>query len=208
MNHIDKVSSSSNESEPTTPEPAQPEVPQSTGKGDVTITVTHEDASPAGNIHVSIVDTRKGFDGTTDSNGVCTIRNIPIGDYFACVDDEGYVFDETANPIKVVEGENSISLIAYPEVEEPEVVVTSDISVTVLDSEDEPINGASVTVSDGTNEYTGNTGKLGGCTVRNVPLGEYVIETVKEGYVTSEDDFTVVDGENIFTVKLDLDEGP
>lgn len=123
--------------------------------------------------------------------------------------DEQERFNLIMNHIDEVSSSSNES--GKPKTEDPkdqEVTVTSDISVTVLDSEDEPISGASVTVSDGTNEYTGNTGKLGGCTVRNVPLGEYVIETVKEGYVTSEDDFTVVDGENIFTVKLDLDEGP
>lgn len=91
-----------------------------------------------------------------------------------------------------------------PKTEDPEVT-TSNISVTVLDREDKPINGATVTVSKDSKEYTGNTGTAGGCTIRNVPLGDYVIETVKEGYVTSEDDFTVVAGENIFVVNLDLE---
>lgn len=91
------------------------------------------------------------------------------------------------------------------EEEEEVTVTTSDISVSVKDNKGVGIGSASVTVSQEGNEttYTGNTGSAGGCTIRNVPVGDYTITTEATGYILSVDDFTVTDGENIFEVVLE-----
>lgn len=102
-------------------------------------------------------------------------------------------------------GNNSSTTPTEPttEPEEPVVTTTANISVSVKDVNDNPISGATVTVSNGTEEYTGNTGRAGGCTVRNVPLGDYTVTTIKEDYIISEDDITVVEGENNLEIVLE-----
>lgn len=89
-----------------------------------------------------------------------------------------------------------------PTPEEPTITI-ADISVSVKNSDGKGIGNASVVVSDNVSEYTGSTGSAGGCTVRGVLLGDYTITTSADGYITSVDDFTVTDGENVFEVVLE-----
>lgn len=90
-----------------------------------------------------------------------------------------------------------------PVIIEDEEETVADISVHVTDSENNGLSGATVTVQDTNGEFTCTTGSAGGCTIKDIPVGEYTLETVKEGYLTSEDEFTVIDGENLFEVSLD-----
>ena len=92
------------------------------------------------------------------------------------------------------------------QVVEPETPVTVNISVSVKDSEGAGINGALVEIyQDNMGHYTGTTGSAGGCTVRNVPLGEYFIQVSADEYITSIDDLTVVDGDNSVEIILELE---
>lgn len=71
--------------------------------------------------------------------------------------------------------------VVEPVVEEP---VTYDISVSVKDSEDKPVQGATVTLTDSndnTKTFTGNTGSAGGCTIKPT-AGTYVVTAACEGY--------------------------
>lgn len=91
-----------------------------------------------------------------------------------------------------------------PSEDEP-TVIAADINVSVKDSEGNGIGGASVTVSqEGNNDaYSSSTGSAGGCTIKDVPLGDYVITTEATGYISSVDDYTVTANENIFEVILE-----
>lgn len=60
------------------------------------------------------------------------------------------------------------------------------VSVSVKDEEGKAIANADVSIYDKGEPYEGTTGKAGGCTIRDIPYGEYTIEAVAEGY-----DFTV-----------------
>lgn len=91
-----------------------------------------------------------------------------------------------------------------PVIEEPTVEVTSNITVSVKDDEGNGINGAIVEViANNTTLFTGKTGSAGGCTIRDVPIGDYSIQTSAEGYILSIDDYTVINGENTFEVVLE-----
>lgn len=63
----------------------------------------------------------------------------------------------------------------------PTPVTTYNISVSVTDGTD-PLENVDVTLSDGENEYSGRTGSAGGCTISNVPEGEYDVVASKTGY--------------------------
>ena len=98
--------------------------------------------------------------------------------------------------------------VEEPTAEPVEEPVTVNISVHVKDSEDNGINGALVEIYQENNDpYTGTTGTAGGCTVRNVPIGDYSIRVSAEDYITSVDDLTVIDGENNVEIILELENG-
>ena len=74
--------------------------------------------------------------------------------------------------------------------EETTTETTVDVSVTVTDGTD-PVQGAIVTI--GTQSCANGTGSGGGCTVKDVPIGEGVTVTVTcEGYedYTATEDIT------------------
>jgi len=91
--------------------------------------------------------------------------------------------------------------------DDPVIVTSADINVSVKNKQGNGIGSATVTVSQEGSEttYTGNTGSAGGCTIRDVPVGEYIITTEATGYITSIDNYTVTDGENIFEVVLETE---
>lgn len=82
--------------------------------------------------------------------------------------------------------------------EEPEL---SSIAVSVTDGND-GIGNIDVVLSDGTNEYTGKTGGAGGCTIKDVPYGEYTVSVKAEGYNAYEDTFTVDSAEEELAIQL------
>ena len=58
-------------------------------------------------------------------------------------------------------------------------------------------------MSDGENEYTGKTGSAGGCTISNVPEGEYEVAASKTGYVDYEGTLTVNDETGSLSIVLE-----
>lgn len=76
----------------------------------------------------------------------------------------------------------------------PDVEVTPEnVSVSVIDSESSTgIESVTVTLEDAKEqEYTGTTGSAGGCTIQNVPPGEYTVTATATGYNEYTDSFTV-----------------
>lgn len=75
---------------------------------------------------------------------------------------------------------------------------TSNIHVTVQDNEENPIEGANVTV----NEITSTTGSQGGCNLTNVPVGSQTINVTAEGYDEYSETINVSSTANEFTITL------
>lgn len=99
-----------------------------------------------------------------------------------------------------------------PEPQEPETplepeepaVTTAVINVSIKNNEDNGINGATVEVTKDNNVlFSNHTGSAGGCILRDVPVGDYLMHTHADGYIDSYDDFTVTDGENNFSIVLE-----
>jgi len=87
------------------------------------------------------------------------------------------------------------------------VVETGDVIVLVTNNDNEKVANAKVTLTKDGEEYTGTTGTAGGCTIRNVPYGEYNVVTTAENYIDDTDTVTV-DGESVnLTIILNLKEG-
>jgi hypothetical protein len=95
--------------------------------------------------------------------------------------------------------------IANKETEEPaeDTVETANIGVTVSDEDENPISNAVVTIyNNGNLQFTGTTGSRGGCTIREVPFGNYSVGTDANGYVSGIDSITVNGDMNITIVLI------
>lgn len=77
------------------------------------------------------------------------------------------------------------SVVETPQQQETVVEPTTyDISVSVKDAEDTAIQGATVTLTDSTDNtktFTGTSGSAGGCTIKPT-AGTYIVTAVCEGY--------------------------
>ena len=76
-----------------------------------------------------------------------------------------------------------------------------NLKVTVIDTNNNPIENATVTLTDTTNEFTGKTGSAGGCTI-NLPAGTYNTECEAAGYVSDIDSITVDENNKTLTITL------
>ena len=92
-------------------------------------------------------------------------------------------------------GETPTVKVEEEEIPEP---LTGDLKVTVKNADEETVDGCTVTLTNETEqEYTGTTGRAGGCTIREIPVGEYSVILTKEGYKDSQaEDITIQVGEN------------
>ena len=95
--------------------------------------------------------------------------------------------------------DEKLSVTEVPEEEEEPQL--SSISVSVTDGND-GVGNIDVVLTDGTNEYTGKTGNAGGCSIKNVPYGEYTVQVEAEGYEDYEDTFTVNSEEADLNIQL------
>ena len=98
--------------------------------------------------------------------------------------------------VKVVNNLPELGVNESPIIEEnPE---TENISITVQDSEEQPISGATVSIG----QISSNTGVAGGCTLQNVPVGTQTIIVTKEGYQEYTDTISISSNDNSFTINL------
>lgn len=77
-----------------------------------------------------------------------------------------------------------------------------DISVSVVDEDGNTVANADVSVYDKGEPYEGTTGTAGGCTIKNVPYGDYTIEAVADGYEFTVEQITVNQSEQSRTLVL------
>lgn len=79
----------------------------------------------------------------------------------------------------------------------PIIVETFDLSFVVDDGTD-AVEGATVTIG----EVTGTTGKAGGCTLKNIPVGTQSVTVEATGFTTKTESITVDENHTTFTVSL------
>ena len=81
---------------------------------------------------------------------------------------------------------------------------TRDISITVQDNSDDPVQGASVVLG----ETSKTTGSAGGCTINGVSDGTHEITVTKTGFEDYTAEITVDTGNTSFTITLTAEETP
>ena len=77
---------------------------------------------------------------------------------------------------------------------------TFDLSISVRDSELQPVEGAVVSISN--TEISSTTGSAGGCTLTNVPAGSQTIVVTAQGYETYTDTIVVSAINNEISIEL------
>ena len=98
--------------------------------------------------------------------------------------------------VKIKNNQGELGVNESPIIEEnPE---TENISITVQDSEEQPISGATVSIG----QISSNTGVAGGCTLQNIPVGTQTIIVTKEGYQEYTDTISISSNDNSFTINL------
>lgn len=113
------------------------------------------------------------------------------------IDSDAVVDNETLYELFTDDGTTSAGLF----VKLLDALPVCNISVSVTDGND-GIGNIDVVLTDGTNEYTGKTGNAGGCSIKNVPFGEYTVQVEAEGYEDYEDTFTVNSEEADLNIQL------
>ena len=77
-----------------------------------------------------------------------------------------------------------------------------NIRVSVSDGTD-PLENVNVTLTDADdNEYNGKTGSAGGCTISNVPEGEYEVVASKTGYIEYTGTLTVNENNTSLNISM------
>lgn len=135
-------------------------------------------------VKLTVGDEEK-YSSITDDDGIASFNDVEYGAYDIIISAEGY--NELVDGIVIDDGFESeefhLTNVGEETNDEPNV---GNVSVKVVDEKGEPVPNADVSIYSTGEPYESTTGKAGGCTIRNVPYGEYTIEAVAEGY-----DFTV-----------------
>lgn len=79
-----------------------------------------------------------------------------------------------------------------------------NISVSVTTGGNTPVGNVNVTLTNTStnNEYSGKTGSAGGCTINNVPTGEYNVVANATGYNEYSGTLTVDENTNSLSITL------
>lgn len=84
----------------------------------------------------------------------------------------------------------------YDNLTEP--VEFASVKVKVVDSNKKNISSAEVNLSNESNSYIGTSGKAGGCTIKKVPYGEYVVKATASKFDNYKDKKKLkVDSDNV-----------
>jgi LPXTG-motif cell wall-anchored protein len=119
---------------------------------------------------------------TTNSAGVALFENLPFGDYELkeTLAPEGYLFNEDPIYVEI----NSVETVIKRVTNE---LIRGTVKVTKYDEDENLLEGAEFTLTDGEYTETATTNSAGIAIFEDVPYGEYTLSETEapEGYVGS-----------------------
>jgi len=140
---------------------------------DLTVTVIDPDGNPVPDVNVTVTDSEGNeHTGVTGEDGTVVFPDFPAGEYtvVASHPDRPYSGTTAGDMPSDAPGEAEVRL--RPSTEPP----SGDLTVTVVDEDGEPVEGANVTVTDSEgDEHTGVTGEDGTVVFPDFPAGEYEV---------------------------------
>ena len=172
-----------------------------------------EEHVPFEDIKELVRDLRKEHDGNDDilkiiNNHYDVLKKHHQEKAATESDDEPSVdIEDESSDVDIAKVEDDESIEDVPEETKTEIV-TTDILVSVNDDAGNPVQGANVILSDDEEDYVGTTGSAGGCTIKNVPVGNYEVEARASEYIPYLNGFDVEDGENVLYITLKAVESP
>lgn len=151
------------------------ETPAGEGNGTITGTVTNADGDPIDGVSVSASNSEST--ATTGADGTYTLSNVPVATLSVTFEKEGYQTNSITVPAsRFSNGTATVNATL--------TVAGAKITGTVLDgaNENAPLEGATVTLNNGTSATTGSDGSF---TIENLTVRDYTLSVSAEGYIES-----------------------
>lgn len=151
------------------------ETPAGEGNGTITGTVTNADGDPIDGVSVSASNSEST--ATTGADGTYTLSNVPVATLSVTFEKEGYQTNSITVPAsRFSNGTATVNATL--------TVAGAKITGTVLDgaNENAPLEGATVTLNNGTSATTGSDGTF---TIENLTVRDYTLSVSAEGYIES-----------------------
>ncbi|MBW8384213.1 MAG: hypothetical protein K0M69_17050, partial [Youngiibacter sp.] len=130
---------------------------------------------------------------TTNSEGIAIFENVPYGEYMLSETEapEGYLLSSNEEQVVIDGSEEEL------EFEFVNSLITGTVKVTKYDEDENLLEGAEFTLTDGEYTETATTNSEGIAIFENVPYGEYILSETEapEGYLlSSNEEDVVIDG--------------
>lgn len=151
------------------------ETPAGEGNGTITGTVTNANGDAIDGVSVSASNTEST--ATTGADGTYTLSNVPVATLSVTFEKEGYQTSSITVPAsRFSNGTATVNATL--------TVAGAKITGTVLDGAngDAPLEGATVTLNNGTSATTGSDGSF---TIENLTVRDYTLSVSAEGYIAS-----------------------
>lgn len=151
------------------------ETPAGEGNGTITGTVSDSNGNPVEGVSVSASNTEST--ATTGADGTYTLSNVPVATLSVTFKKEGYQTASITVPAsRFSNGTATVNATL--------TVAGAKITGTVLDgaNENAPLEGATVTLNNGTSATTGSDGSF---TIENLTVRDYTLSVSAEGYIAS-----------------------
>ena len=151
------------------------ETPAGEGNGTITGTVTDTNGNAVDGVSVSASNSEST--ATTGADGTYTLSNVPVATLSVTFEKEGYQTSSITVPAsRFSNGTATVNATL--------TVAGAKITGTVLDgaNENAPLEGATVTLNNGTSATTDADGTF---TIENLTVREYTLSVCAEGYIAS-----------------------
>lgn len=151
------------------------ETPAGEGNGTITGTVTDTNGNAVDGVSVSASNSEST--ATTGADGTYTLSNVPVATLSVTFEKEGYQTSSITVPAsRFSNGTATVNATL--------TVAGAKITGTVLDgaNENAPLEGATVTLNNGTSATTGSDGSF---TIENLTVRDYTLSVSAEGYIES-----------------------
>lgn len=151
------------------------ETPAGEGNGTITGTVTDTNGNAVDGVSVSASNTEST--ATTGADGTYTLSNVPVETLSVTFEKEGYQTSSITVPAsRFSNGTATVNATL--------TVAGAKITGTILDgaNENAPLEGATVTLNNGTSATTGSDGSF---TIENLTVRDYTLSVSAEGYIAS-----------------------
>lgn len=151
------------------------ETPAGEGNGTITGTVTDTNGNAVDGVSVSASNSEST--ATTGADGTYTLSNVPVATLSVTFEKEGYQTSSITVPAsRFSNGTATVNATL--------TVAGAKITGTILDGAngDAPLEGATVTLNNGTSATTGSDGTF---TIENLTVRDYTLTVSAEGYIES-----------------------